>query len=63
VVTNIEVKSSLASISNPSDSIQNARSNVPTSGNKLCACFIPAVAANYRITQKTESKIEQSDSL
>jgi DMSO/TMAO reductase YedYZ molybdopterin-dependent catalytic subunit len=62
-VTNIEVKSSLASISNPSDSIQNARSNVPTSGNKLCACFIPAVAANYRITQKTESKIEQSDSL
>jgi DMSO/TMAO reductase YedYZ molybdopterin-dependent catalytic subunit len=62
-ITNIEVKSSLASFSNHSGSIQNARSNVPTSGSKLCACFIPAVAANYRITQKTESKAEQIDSL
>ena len=62
-ITNIEVKSSLASISNASGSIQNARSNIPTSGNKLCACFIPATAANYLITQKTESKTDQSDSL
>ena len=63
-ITNIEVKSSLASFSNHSGSIQNARTNVPTSGSKLCACFIPAVAANYRIiTQKTESKAEQIDSL
>ena len=62
-ITNIEVKSSLASVSNPSGSIQNARSNVPASGSKLCACFIPAIASNYRITQKIESKTEQSDSL
>jgi DMSO/TMAO reductase YedYZ molybdopterin-dependent catalytic subunit len=62
-ITNIEVKSSLASISNLSSSNQNARSNVPASGSKLCACFIPAVAANYRITQKTESETEQSNSL
>jgi len=62
-ITNIEVKSSLAFFSNPSGSIQNARSNVPPSGNKLCACFIPATTANYRIIQKTESKTEQIDSL
>jgi DMSO/TMAO reductase YedYZ molybdopterin-dependent catalytic subunit len=62
-ITNIEVKSSLSSVSNLSGSIQNPRSNIPASGSKLCACFIPAVAANYRAAQETESKTEQTDSL
>jgi hypothetical protein len=62
-ITNIEVKSSLTSVSNLSGSIQNPRSNVPASGSKLCACFIPAVASNYRTTPETESKPEQRDSL
>jgi DMSO/TMAO reductase YedYZ molybdopterin-dependent catalytic subunit len=62
-ITSIEVKSSLASASNYSGSIQNARSNIPTSGSKLCACFLPALAANYRTATETESKSEQEDSL
>jgi len=62
-ITDIEVKSSLTSFSNPSGSIQNTRNHVPPSGTKLCACFITATVANYRITQEAESKTEQIDSL
>ncbi len=62
-VTKIEVKSALVSFSNPSGNVLNARSNVPAAGSKLCACFIPAVAINYGITQETESKTEQIDSI
>ncbi len=55
-ISSIEVKSSLASYSNPSATIQNARSNIPTSGNKLCACFLSATVANYEVAQHQDSE-------
>jgi DMSO/TMAO reductase YedYZ molybdopterin-dependent catalytic subunit len=62
-VTSIEVKSSLVSFSNSSAIIQNARSNIPTSGNKTCSCFLAATVVNYQVVKDMESKIDQSDSL
>jgi DMSO/TMAO reductase YedYZ molybdopterin-dependent catalytic subunit len=61
-ISSIEVKSSLASYSNPSATIQNARSNIPTSGSKLCSCFLSATVANYKVVQEADSISDQSDS-
>ena len=61
-VTSIEVKSNLVSFSNSSAIIQNSRSNIPTSGSKLCSCFLAATIGNYQIVEDTESKTGQNDS-
>jgi DMSO/TMAO reductase YedYZ molybdopterin-dependent catalytic subunit len=61
-VTSIQVKSNLTSFSNSSSILQNARSNIPTSGNKTCSCFLAATVVNYQVVQDMESKNDQSDS-
>jgi DMSO/TMAO reductase YedYZ molybdopterin-dependent catalytic subunit len=61
-VTNIEVNRALVSFSNSSAAIQNARSNIPTSGNKTCSCFLAATVVNYQVVQHEESKSDQRDS-
>jgi Sulfite oxidase and related enzymes len=61
-VTSIEVKSNLASFSNSSAIFQNARSNIPISGNKTCSCFLAATVVNYQVVQDSESKTDQSNS-
>ena len=62
-VSSIEVKSTLISYSNPSTSIQNARSNIPTSGNKLCSCFISATVVNYEVVQHQDLENNEDNSL
>jgi DMSO/TMAO reductase YedYZ molybdopterin-dependent catalytic subunit len=62
-VTSIEVKSNLVSFSNSSAIIQNSRSNIPTSGSKLCSCFLSATIGNYQVVQDQASKKDKSDSL
>jgi DMSO/TMAO reductase YedYZ molybdopterin-dependent catalytic subunit len=61
-VSSIEVKSSLVSYSNPSATIQNARSNIPTSGNKLCSCFLSATVVNYEVVQHQDSENNEDNS-
>ena len=61
-ISSIEVKSSLASYSNSSATIQNARSNIPTSGSKLCSCFLSATVANYQVVEETDSINDQGGS-
>ena len=61
-VTAIEVKPSLTSFTNSSPAIQNLRSNIPSSGSKLCGRFLSAVIVNYQIAEDTESKTEQNNS-
>jgi DMSO/TMAO reductase YedYZ molybdopterin-dependent catalytic subunit len=39
-VTSIQVKSNLTSYSGSSVTIRKLSSNIPTSGNKLCACYL-----------------------
>ena len=55
-ISSIEVKSSSISFSDPSDNILNSRSNIPTSGSKLCACFLSATVVNYEVTQHQGSE-------
>jgi DMSO/TMAO reductase YedYZ molybdopterin-dependent catalytic subunit len=47
-VTKIEVKPALVSFENSSAIIQSLSSNIPTSGNKLCACLLAAAIAKYQ---------------
>ena len=47
-VTSIQVKSNLTDFSNSSAIAQDARSNIPTSGNKTCSCFLAATVVNYQ---------------
>ena len=61
-VTAIEVKPDLTSFTNLSATIQNLRSNIPSSGSKLCSCFLAAAIGNYQIAEDTESKTGQNDS-
>ena len=56
-VTGIQVNSTLASYSGASSGIRQLSSNIPTSGNKLCACFLSAVVIPYQTTPPAE-KIE-----
>ena len=62
-VTKIEVKPDLTSFTNSSAAIQNSRSNIPYSGNKLCSCFIARAIGNYQIAADAESKSGQNGSL
>jgi DMSO/TMAO reductase YedYZ molybdopterin-dependent catalytic subunit len=62
-VTKIEVKPELTSFTNSSAAIQNLRTNIPYSGNKLCSCFLARAIGNYQIAEDIESKIGQNDSL
>jgi len=62
-VTRIEVKPDLTSFTNSSAAIQNSRSNIPYSGNKLCSCFIARAIGNYQIAADAESKSGQNGSL
>jgi DMSO/TMAO reductase YedYZ molybdopterin-dependent catalytic subunit len=61
-VTKIEVKPALVSFENSSAIIQRLGSNIPTSGNKLCSCFLATVIGNYQIAEDSESKTGQNDS-
>ena len=61
-VTKIEVKSALVSFENSSAAIQRLSSNIPTSGNKLCSCFLATVIGNHQITEDSEPKTGQNDS-
>ncbi len=54
-VTNIQVKGILTSFSDPSAAFRQASSNIPTSGNKLCACFLSAAV----ITNQSQSVLEK----
>ena len=47
-VTKIEVKPALVSFENSSAIIQRLSSNIPTSGNKLCACLLAAAITKYQ---------------
>jgi DMSO/TMAO reductase YedYZ molybdopterin-dependent catalytic subunit len=47
-VTNIQVKGILTLSSDSSAAFRQASSNIPTSGNKLCACFLSAAVINYQ---------------
>ena len=56
-VTNIQVKGILTSFSDSSAAIRQASSNIPTSGNKLCACFLSAAVITHQspaVLEKTE---------
>ena len=61
-ISSIELKSALVSYSNPSATIQNARSNIPTSGNRLCSCFLSATVANYEVVQHQDSESNEDKS-
>ena len=61
-LTKIEVKPALVSFENSSAAIQRLSSNIPTSGNKLCSCFLAAVIGNYQIAENSEAKTGQNDS-
>ena len=61
-VSSIVVKSALVSYSNPSATIQNVRSNIPTSGNKLCSCFLSATVVNYEVVQHQDSENNEDNS-
>ena len=61
-VTKIEVKPALVSFENSSATMQRLSSNIPTSGNKLCSCFLATVIGNYQIAEDSESKTGQNDS-
>jgi DMSO/TMAO reductase YedYZ molybdopterin-dependent catalytic subunit len=56
-VTGIQVKGILTSYSGSSVGIRQLSGNIPTSGNKLCACFLSAAVIQYQSTAPTE-KIE-----
>jgi len=56
-VTNIQVKGILTLSSDSSVAIRRASSNIPTSGNKLCACLLSAAVITYQspaAQEKTE---------
>ena len=61
-VTKIEVKPALVSFESSSATMQRLSSNIPTSGNKLCSCFLATVIGNHQITEESESKTGQNDS-
>jgi hypothetical protein len=61
-VTAIEVKPGLTSFTNSSAAIQNLRINIPSSGSKLCSCFLSVAIVNYQIAEDTESKTGQNNS-
>ncbi len=61
-VTSIEVKPGLTSFTNSSAAIQNLRINIPSSGSKLCSCFLTAAMVNYQIAEDTELKTGQNNS-
>jgi DMSO/TMAO reductase YedYZ molybdopterin-dependent catalytic subunit len=61
-VTSIQVKSNLTDFSNSSAIAQDARSNIPTSGNKTCSCFLAATVVNYQVVQDSESKTDPTNS-
>ena len=61
-VTKIEVKPALVSFESSSATIQRLSSNIPTSGNKLCSCFLATVIGNHQIAEESESKTGQNDS-
>ena len=46
-VTNIQAKGILTSSSDSFAAFRQASSNIPTSGNKLCACFLSAAVITY----------------
>jgi len=62
-VTRIEVKPDLISFTNSSAAIQNSRSNIPYSGNKLCSCFLARAIGNYQIAENAELKSVQNGSM
>ena len=56
-VTSIQAKGILTLSSDSSVALRQASSNIPTSGNKLCACFLSAAVINYQspaAMEKTE---------
>jgi DMSO/TMAO reductase YedYZ molybdopterin-dependent catalytic subunit len=59
-VTSIQVQGNLASFSGASSGIRQLSSNIPKSGNKLCACFLSAAVIPYQSTAPKE-KIAQDN--
>jgi hypothetical protein len=56
-VTSIQAKGILTLSSDSSVALRQVSSNIPTSGNKLCACFLSAAVINYQspaAMEKTE---------
>lgn len=53
-VTGIQVKGTLTSYSGSSAGIRQLSSNIPTAGNKLCACFLSAIVIPNQSKPPTE---------